>query len=65
MTTFFENNHGVRYKTETQFNRTYYAELVQCFDKFNDTLLYKSQNMGWKGQIDYWLSNGTNSDSEG
>lgn len=26
-----------------QFNRTYYSELTSCFDKWNDTMLAKSQ----------------------
>lgn len=47
------------------YDESYYSKLVQCMNKYNDTLLFKSQNQAWKGQIDYWLSNGTSKDSEG
>lgn len=42
-----------------RFDQKYYVKLIKCFQKFNDTLLVKSQNAMWKGQIDYWKSNGT------
>ena len=47
------------------FNVTYYAELQQCFNQWNDTLLEKSQNMAWKGQMLYYQTNGTDSDYQG
>jgi hypothetical protein len=28
---------------DAKFNRTYYKELTQCFEKWNDTILVKSQ----------------------
>ena len=48
-----------------RFDQHYYNKLNACFRKFNDTLLLKAQNQMWKGQIDYWLSNGTDFNYEG
>jgi len=44
------------------FNRTYYDQLLQCLAKDDDTLSYQSQKGVWKGIVDYWNTNGTDSD---
>lgn len=49
----------------SKYDQAYYDKLQACIRKFNDTLLPKAQNQMWKGQIDYWLSNGTDADYEG
>lgn len=42
-----------------------YDKIVQCFNKFNDTLLYDSQIAAWKGIADYWDTNQENVDYNG
>ena len=49
----------------SSYDQNYYNKLRGCFEKFNDTLLPRAQDQFWKGQIDFWLSNGTARDSEG
>lgn len=50
---------------QVPFNQTFYDELVQCFNKFNDTSLYTSQVAAWKSIADFWLTNSTNLDYQG
>ena len=42
-----------------------YNRLVQCFSKYNDTMLYHSQVQAWKGMADYWKNRKTNRDYRG
>ena len=53
------------YFNETQYDRAYLAKLNKCMAKDNDDLLTKSQEAAWSGMIDYWNTNGTNSDYNG
>ena len=45
-----------------KFDPSFYHELVQCFNKYDDKLLRKSQIAAWKGFKDYWLTHETNKD---
>ncbi|KAF2365482.1 hypothetical protein FHG87_003766, partial [Trinorchestia longiramus] len=47
-----------------EYDREYYADLRDCMDSF-DPLLTASQDHAWQSIIDYWLSNGTETDSWG
>ena len=39
----------------------FFNELVECMEKDGDELMVKSQNSMWKGIVDYWRTNGQDS----
>ena len=36
------------------YNATYFDELTACMNKFDDDLLFNSQNDAWAGMISYY-----------
>jgi len=53
------------YFNETQYDRAYLAKLNECMAKDGDDILMKSQEAAWEGMIQYWNTNGTDSDYQG
>ena len=47
-----------------EYDRVYYAELRNCMDQLHPNL-GASQDAAWQGFINYWLSNGTGTDTWG
>jgi hypothetical protein len=50
---------------DSKFDTYYYEQIEECFSMFDDDILADSQNLAWKGFVEYFLSNGTESDSRG
>jgi len=50
------------YLKETGFDEKFYYELIDCFGKDGDHMLFNSQKNVWRGISDYWISNGNNTD---
>lgn len=56
----------VHFKGEGKtFNRVYLKNLTECLAMWGDELSIPSQNLGWKGFLGYWKSNGTKVDYRG
>ena len=47
-----------------KFDQEYFEKLVSCLNE-DDPILLQSQNHGWQEIIQYYLSNGTQQDSNG
>ena len=49
--------------TEATYDLGTYDQIIQCMHQFDDEILVTSQDLAWKkGFIDYFISNGTESD---
>ena len=46
----------------SKFDIFYYEAIEECFSKFDDDILASSQNLAWKGFLDFFTSNGTETD---
>ena len=47
---------------DAEFDGAFYNDLVDCFNKFDDDILHKSQIASYKGFKDYWLTHKHNKD---
>ena len=48
-----------------KYDRVFLNELTECFGKWDDDELVKSQNAAWAGIDTYWKSNGVDIDTRG